>query len=191
MQQERLLAADSRLPLPAPLALSLLNAAAQLRKHLTWAPPSRNVIARFMALLAVCTNYAFFCRVEYGVRCLTHDMSTDHPDKFGYSSERHKATSDEARPTKQSWLYQSPPTPPSPTSWNGIARNVPPIAKKIQQPPTSLIVELRTLREFMRLSSDCCSLRMAPRRLHRHRRHTSKRFQMDIAQPPQRCRLRC
>jgi hypothetical protein len=42
MRQERLLAADSRLPLPAPLALSLLNAAAQLREHLTWTPPSRH-----------------------------------------------------------------------------------------------------------------------------------------------------
>jgi hypothetical protein len=48
MLQERLLAADSRLPLPAPLALSLLNATTQLRKHLTWTPPSRYLIARFM-----------------------------------------------------------------------------------------------------------------------------------------------
>jgi hypothetical protein len=41
MQQRRLLAADSRLPLPPPLALALLNAATQLREHLTWTPPTR------------------------------------------------------------------------------------------------------------------------------------------------------
>jgi hypothetical protein len=64
MQQQRLQAADSRLPLPAPLALSLLTAAANLRKHLLWTPTSRHLIAQFRALLAVCTNYAFFCRAE-------------------------------------------------------------------------------------------------------------------------------
>jgi hypothetical protein len=79
MQQESVLAADSRLPLPAPLAVALFDAAAQIRKHLTWTPPSRHLIARFRALLVVCANYAFFCVAEYGVRCLTHDLIIDRP----------------------------------------------------------------------------------------------------------------
>jgi hypothetical protein len=69
IQQERLQAADSRLPLPAPLALSLLTAAANLRTHLQLTPTSRHLIAQFRALLAVCRNCAFFCRAESGVRC--------------------------------------------------------------------------------------------------------------------------
>jgi hypothetical protein len=32
-----------------PLALSLLNAAADPRTHLTWTPPSRHMIAQFRA----------------------------------------------------------------------------------------------------------------------------------------------
>jgi hypothetical protein len=71
MQQERLLAADSRLQLPTPLAFALLDATAQIRRHLTRTPPSRHLISTFRALMAVCTNYAFFCKAEYGVCCLT------------------------------------------------------------------------------------------------------------------------
>jgi hypothetical protein len=78
-QQERLEAADPRLLLPAPLALSLLDAAAELRTHLTWTPPSRHMIDRFRALMVVCTNYAFFCIAESGVRCLNQDMTVDRP----------------------------------------------------------------------------------------------------------------
>jgi hypothetical protein len=66
MEQERLLAADSRLPIPAPLALALLDAAAQISKHLTWTPPALHLIARFPALLAVCTNYAFSAKRNHG-----------------------------------------------------------------------------------------------------------------------------
>jgi hypothetical protein len=79
MEQERLLAADSRLPLPAPLAFALLDAAAQIREHLTWMPPSQHLTAKLRALLAVCTNYAFLCRAGYGVRCLTQDLTVDRP----------------------------------------------------------------------------------------------------------------
>jgi hypothetical protein len=60
MQQRRLQAPDSRLLLPAPMALSLLTAAAKLRTHLLWTPTSRHLIAQFRALLAICPNYAFF-----------------------------------------------------------------------------------------------------------------------------------
>jgi hypothetical protein len=68
IQHERLHAADSRLPLPAPLALSLLTAAAKIHTRLQWTPLSRHLITQLRALLAVCTNYALFCRAEFGVR---------------------------------------------------------------------------------------------------------------------------
>jgi hypothetical protein len=79
MQHHRLLAADSRLPLLAPLALTMLDAVALLREHLTWASPTRHDITRFRAMHAVCTNYAFFRRAEAGVRCLTQNMTVDRP----------------------------------------------------------------------------------------------------------------
>jgi hypothetical protein len=79
MQQERLLAVKSCLSLPAPLALALLDAAARIREHLTWTPPTRQFVARLRKLLAVCTNYTFFCIEEFGVRCLTQDQTVDRP----------------------------------------------------------------------------------------------------------------
>jgi hypothetical protein len=45
MQQQRLQASDSRLPLPATLPLSLLTAAAKLRTHLQWTLTSRHLKA--------------------------------------------------------------------------------------------------------------------------------------------------
>jgi hypothetical protein len=66
MHQEQLLAADSRLPLPTPLALKLLDASTHIRKQLTWTPPARHLIARFRALLAIRTNYAFFAEENMG-----------------------------------------------------------------------------------------------------------------------------
>jgi hypothetical protein len=81
MHQQGLLAADSRLPLPTPLALALLDAAAQLRDNLTWTPLTRRIIAKLRAILAVCTNYAFFCRAKSGVQCLTRDLTVDRPSR--------------------------------------------------------------------------------------------------------------
>jgi hypothetical protein len=66
MQQHRLQAVDSRLPLPAPLALSLLTAAAKLRTHLLWTLTSRHLIAQFRALLAVCTKLCVFLQSRIG-----------------------------------------------------------------------------------------------------------------------------
>jgi hypothetical protein len=123
MQQECLHAADSRLPFPTPLALSLLSAAADPRTHLTWTPPSRHMIAQFRALLAVCP----LC-----------------PDKFGFSSEKLKATSDAARPINQSWLYQPPSTRPSRTSGMVLRAACHQLRKILQQPPTTRTMELRT-----------------------------------------------
>jgi hypothetical protein len=159
MHQERLLGADSRLTLPTPLAFALLDIAAQIRKHLTWTPPSRHLIATFRTLLAVCTNYAFSGSAEYGVRYPTHDLIVDrHMEKFGCSSGKQKATSDATRPTNPFRLCRSPPTPPSPTSWDGIALSVSPTAQNPTIDPASrTIMELRTLPEFGRLASSCNS----------------------------------
>jgi hypothetical protein len=64
MQQHKLLAADSRLPLRAPLALAIFDAATLLGENWTLTPPTRHLITRFRAMLVVSTNYAFSCRVE-------------------------------------------------------------------------------------------------------------------------------
>jgi hypothetical protein len=72
MKQQRLLVANSTIPV-------LLEATTHLREHLTWTPPTRHAIARFRATLAVCTNYAFFCKARTGVRYLTHDVIVDRP----------------------------------------------------------------------------------------------------------------
>jgi hypothetical protein len=61
------------------MALTLLDAAAQLREDLTCTPPIRHLIARIQEMLAVCTNYAFFCKAESRVRYLTHDLIVDRP----------------------------------------------------------------------------------------------------------------
>jgi hypothetical protein len=79
MPHERLLATDSHLPLLAPVASALLNAAAKIREQLTWTPSSRHLISRFLALLAMCTNYAFFCIRKSRVRCVTQDLTVDRP----------------------------------------------------------------------------------------------------------------
>jgi hypothetical protein len=62
--------------------------------------------------------------------------------------------------------------------------------KNLQQSPTIRDMELHTLRVFMRLASGCNTLRLAPRSLHRRQCRSTKWFQMDIAQPPQKSRLR-
>jgi hypothetical protein len=69
MLQHRLVPADARLPLPAPVALDILLAANTLRDGLTWSPDTRSLLERFQACLTVCVNYTFFCRAETGARC--------------------------------------------------------------------------------------------------------------------------
>jgi hypothetical protein len=49
MLQRRLVPADSRLPLPAPVALNILLAANTLRDNLTWTPATRPLHERFRA----------------------------------------------------------------------------------------------------------------------------------------------
>jgi hypothetical protein len=81
MLQHRLVPADTRLPLPAPLALDILHAANTLRDGLTWSPATRPLLERFRACLAVCVNYTFFCRVDTGARCQTGDLIVDRPSQ--------------------------------------------------------------------------------------------------------------
>jgi hypothetical protein len=49
--------------------------------------------------MAVCTNYAFLCRAEYGVHCLTQDLNVDRPSgqiwlfiRKAKGDQRHSAT---------------------------------------------------------------------------------------------------
>jgi hypothetical protein len=81
MLQHRLVPADTRLPLPAPVALDILLAANTLRATLTWSPATRTLLGRFRACLAVCVNYTFFCRAETGARCQTGDITVDSPSQ--------------------------------------------------------------------------------------------------------------
>jgi hypothetical protein len=62
MLQHRLVPTASRLPLPAPVALDILQAATTLRDTLTWTPAALPQLQRFRACLAICVNYIFFCR---------------------------------------------------------------------------------------------------------------------------------
>jgi hypothetical protein len=77
MLQHRLVPADTRLLLPASVALDILQAANTLRDGLKWSPATRPLLERFRACLAVCVNYTFFCRVETGARCQTGDLIVD------------------------------------------------------------------------------------------------------------------
>jgi hypothetical protein len=81
MVQHRLVPADTRLPLPAPVALDISTAANTLRDRLTWSPAHLPLLEFFRACLAVCVNYTFFCRAETGARCLTGDISVDRPSQ--------------------------------------------------------------------------------------------------------------
>jgi hypothetical protein len=71
MRQQRILASGARLPLPAPLVLTLLHYVGNQHHTLIWTPTTRHDIVTFGAALAICVNYAFFCRAESGARCQT------------------------------------------------------------------------------------------------------------------------
>jgi hypothetical protein len=82
MRQQRLVPADTRLPLPAHVAFDILIAADKLRDNLTWSPSTRPLLKRFRACLAVCVNYTFFCRPETCVRCVIGDLTVDKPSQI-------------------------------------------------------------------------------------------------------------
>jgi hypothetical protein len=79
MLQRRLVPADSRLPLPAPVALNILLAANTLRDSLTLTPAAFPLLMHFRACIAVCVYYIFSCRAETGARCQTGDIAVDIP----------------------------------------------------------------------------------------------------------------
>jgi hypothetical protein len=81
MLQHRLVPTASRLPLPAPVALDILQAVATLRDTLTWTPDALPQLQRFRACLAICVNDIFFCRAETGARCQTGDLIVDRPSQ--------------------------------------------------------------------------------------------------------------
>jgi hypothetical protein len=81
MLQHRLVPADTRHSLPAPVTLDILLVAATIRDDLTWLPATLPILERFRAWLAVCVNYTFFCRAETGARCLTGDLTVDRPSQ--------------------------------------------------------------------------------------------------------------
>jgi hypothetical protein len=81
MLQKRLVPSASQLPLPAPVALDILLAAATLRNTLTWTPTTLPQLKIFRACLAVCVNYSFFCRAETGARCKTGDLLVGRPSQ--------------------------------------------------------------------------------------------------------------
>jgi hypothetical protein len=81
MLQHRLVPADTRLPLPAPVTLDILLAPDTLRDGLTWSPTNRSLLERFRACLVVCVNYTYFCRAETGARCQTGDLTVDRPSQ--------------------------------------------------------------------------------------------------------------
>jgi hypothetical protein len=81
MLQHRLIPATTRLPLPAPVALTILLAADTLRRTLPWTPAALPHLQRFRACLAICVNYTFFCRAETGARCQTGDLIVDRPSQ--------------------------------------------------------------------------------------------------------------
>ena len=64
MLQHRLVPADTRLPLPAPVALDILQAASTIRDDFAWSPVTLPLLECFRACVAVCVNDTFFCRAE-------------------------------------------------------------------------------------------------------------------------------
>jgi hypothetical protein len=81
MLQHRLVLTTSRLPLTAPVALSILLAADTLRRTLPWTSAALPQLQHFRACLAVCVNYTFFCRAETGARCQTGEIIVDKPSQ--------------------------------------------------------------------------------------------------------------
>jgi hypothetical protein len=85
MLQSRPVPFDTRLPLPAPVALDIPLAANILRDTLTWSPGTLPLLERFRACLAVCVNYTFSFRAKTSA-------STDSPNIFVRSCASTKGT---------------------------------------------------------------------------------------------------
>jgi hypothetical protein len=104
MLQRRLVQADSRLPLPAPVALNILLAANALRDTLTWTPATRPLLENFRACLAICVNYIFSAAQKTGARCQTGDLTVDRPSHQIYLFVR-KCKGDQHRHTRDKLVF--------------------------------------------------------------------------------------
>jgi hypothetical protein len=112
MLQSRIVPSDTRLPLPAPVALDIMLAASTLRDSLTWSPASLPLLERFRACLAVCVNCTFLYRAETGSRCLTVDLGVNIPSQqIGMFLRKSKG--DKRRDTRDT-LVPAVPIPANP-----------------------------------------------------------------------------
>jgi hypothetical protein len=114
---------------------------------------------QFRALLAVCTNYAFFCRAESGVRCLTHDLVVDRPFKQIWLFIR-KAKGDHRRCAADKPILAIP-TADNPTLADLLEHYYTQrtsYCKKFFNSPPSRTMELRTSRKLRRLAQSAATL---------------------------------
>lgn len=103
-RQSSLRPKDARLPLPAPVALSILEHAERLVPDLTWDNSSGlQLESLYRAMVAVLVNYIFFCRGETGVACQTGDLVTDtqHLTLFVRQAKGHHSDPQHQRPVLQ------------------------------------------------------------------------------------------
>jgi hypothetical protein len=77
MQQQPITDPDIRVPIHAPIEQHMLLLGHRHYRALTWQPDNLVHIKTFRAILAVCTNYCYFCRAETGVRCHMDDIAVD------------------------------------------------------------------------------------------------------------------
>jgi hypothetical protein len=77
MQQQPITDPDIRVPIPAPIVQHMLLFAHRHYRALIWQPDNLVHIKTFRAILAVCTNYCYFCLAETGVRCHMADIAVD------------------------------------------------------------------------------------------------------------------
>jgi hypothetical protein len=103
MLQHRLVSADTRLPLPALVALDIMLAANAFGGK-TWSPATRSMLERFRA---VCVNYTFFCRAKTGARYETGDLTVDKPSQQICLFVR-KSKGDQRRDTRDKVVFAVP-----------------------------------------------------------------------------------
>jgi hypothetical protein len=64
MQQPPITDTDVRIPIPSPIVQQMLQFAHQCYRALTWQPDTLVHIKTFRVILAVCTNFFYFCRAK-------------------------------------------------------------------------------------------------------------------------------
>jgi hypothetical protein len=77
MQQQPITDPDICIPIPAPIVQHMLLFAHRHHRAITWRPDNLVQIKTFRAILAVGTNYCYFCRAETSVRCHMNDIAVD------------------------------------------------------------------------------------------------------------------